>query len=1473
MASGGSGSGAKSAKLLAYEQQIDQARCQGNWALIRDRLAGKHEKYSGKAIFKDFITAEAILGQQLSPLLKEHPDYDVAPTLLPRAPNPKDFARPRELLLKAIEKSGGTKFSMKLDAALQTFAIKRPRSPSGGDKAAASADAAAPAGSSLAPPPSGSQGPSISITTPSGLAAPVPAGAPAPRIPPLDVVRQCHILLAKMDLLVKGDPQAALTALQVADLPDDLPDSPPADSGWTNAMKVLVAEGWVLRGLAYHLQSEFAASFSCFDRVFGWYCQKLSPVAAALDPSSAGSGRGLRIPSTVSVSSTGVVPMEDRPQVPTVDVSAVADQWVYWCEEASWRRLVQMVLRLGADAMPAGSFAPDEVQNAVTLHLNLFPPPSAQSSKGTMLMRSRYILPLRERLKYLVTHLGGFCENGTPPSGVVGSGRPSPVYGLTHGGRIKPNVNTIVKRVGSWELEAQTLLVSYEECVTGITEFPKAIRDDKEEQRYARVKECFEWRSMVNWEATLDPDGDDDEDYGGPRIPEIEKWRKAWLTVEESYRAMYHSFNHLPFFRALIHSFGYLADHFPDSFSDLDKKEVRSMVETYLQLWVDACQKELVEAKKKLEDEEHARRNSSVSAGRQPSTSMLSAQRPKPARASTDLPVELSSKFAEDIWQSNVSASMGEAATPVGPEADRPATPGPSAPNGALTPETRPNGLVNGATTKDAHEAADGPVPDDPPPEQDHSAKGPPYFAIPPDLGLPVEESPAAMVREQPSGDAALYESSVPLAWIVKGSGETLPCYLGVVWDVVRMFICANSSSGTLNQSDADLYDWALDLARKSLTHVLKARPNAPSQREYELCEAEARWILGIVLCEWSSSRCTVDPAQRTRALEEGLDELAAATKLLEGEPREWECLYSQALGRCTIGQVDIAIGLLRRCLQLQPTSIPVWHLLVLALSASPTKLGNAQGASTIPEAWTLAETAWKELVVEGDTWSLIPTSRKVELLKLRCSAMWILRAFKGPTKSLEECRHLLSLFAKMFPSVMTTDERTLNTLLRSGKVAAPPSSVDSSTIQSPTLAVAALAGSTMPRQESTSLIYGEATRASGPAAAEVEMADLRGAPSPTFGSSVGAGFSRTVSLSSINTSGGASSAGILPSAANSFSARQRLKPIPFVADHMTNTYQFAPYDLLLHLWLSASFLYRDLVLPDQALAALDEAFKVVTDIQRREIRKADGPSTLNLLTGIVDATGHVKARSDSASPLPKKRPWRYDMAPRRVRRCIADVEVEWTLAEMLRRVKELNETYTPPDPLAKYKTATDIVEEELRNPPKRPPAPVGFNLDTLHDGPPRENVKKLFASWETGNGNNVNAALKLPLPDPLAPPPNDPTLIELIEHLRSLSLVADQHQPLRILLGRLYFYQRQAAESEYWSFRATQDDKMQSAAMSGEYTALAGNWWSFENWLWNGRILAEIGQMRAAHPALLHASKLDKTKPAREWGVVGRLI
>ena len=209
----------------------------------------------------------------------------------------------------------------------------------------------------------------------------------------------------------------------------------------------------------------------------------------------------------------------------------------------------------------------------------------------------------------------------------------------------------------------------------------------------------------------------------------------------------------------------------------------------------------------------------------------------------------------------------------------------------------------------------------------------------------------------------------------------------------------------------------------------------------------------------------------------------------------------------------------------------------------------------------------------------------------------------------------------------------------------------------------------------------------------------------------------------------------------------------------------------------------------------------------------------------------------------------------------------------MLRRVKELEASYAAPDPFYRYKSPTDAVEDELRSPSTRPPAPVGFNIDSLRDPPADARIRTMFEGMQHGNAGNVNAALKLPFPDPLAPPPSDPLLADLVDHLQSLSLVADQHVPLRTLLGRLYFYKRSAAESEFWLHRATQDERMLSAAVSSECSALGGNWWTFESWLWDGRILAEIGEMKAAHPALIRAGKIERHRPAREWTVVGRVV
>lgn len=512
---------AKAPKLLAYELQIDQARCQGSWGLIRDRLAGKHEKYSGKGVFRDFLIAEAALGDKFATFLKEHPDYDAIPTIVPRAADPKEFAKIRDSLLRVIEKSGSSGL---LNLNFNLPGLKPSRS--------VPADTPAPAEPVIASGPVGGL-PTISVRAPTEATGTARTTIEPPM--PLDLVRQAHILLAKIDLLAKGDADAALTALGIANLPEDLPDTVSiATDGWTNGMKVLVAQGWVLRGLAYHLKSDFVSAFQCFDRVISWYCQKISPTAAALDPANASAnGRALRTLTNASIGSLAAASADERSQpIPMVDIGTGTDQWAYWAEEASWRKTVQMIFKLGAASFPDGFYRDDDTQTTVTLHLNMFPPPSTKSGvKAKMLMRSRYVVPLRERIKYLITSMGGFAEQGTPSSLAGRTGKPSPVYGLSNGGRIRPNPNVMMNRVGTWEIEAQTLLASYEECVTGIHEFPKAIRDDREEARYKRVKECFEWMSMVCWEST-DGDADEEEDERATWVPEIEKWRRGWLSVE-----------------------------------------------------------------------------------------------------------------------------------------------------------------------------------------------------------------------------------------------------------------------------------------------------------------------------------------------------------------------------------------------------------------------------------------------------------------------------------------------------------------------------------------------------------------------------------------------------------------------------------------------------------------------------------------------------------------------------------------------------------------------------------------------------------------------------------------------------------------------------------------------------------------------------------------------------------------------------
>jgi len=250
--------------------------------------------------------------------------------------------------------------------------------------------------------------------------------------------------------------------------------------------------------------------------VVGWYLHKLPP------------SDGPRIPRTLTSASFGsamgsVAPSESVSVPAFVDLAQGNDQWIYWAEEASWRRTVHVALRLGESEMPSGFFE-EETQAVLTQHLTLFPPPSAPNK-----LRARYALPLRERIRYLITHLGGFSEHGTPRPLQPVSGSSSPLYGLTHGSRLRPNLRSLQGRYGTWELEARTLLASYEECVCGISEFPKAIRGEREERRYERVKECFEWLGMVNWETEKE---EEEEEW----VPEIERWRWGWASVEVGLR-------------------------------------------------------------------------------------------------------------------------------------------------------------------------------------------------------------------------------------------------------------------------------------------------------------------------------------------------------------------------------------------------------------------------------------------------------------------------------------------------------------------------------------------------------------------------------------------------------------------------------------------------------------------------------------------------------------------------------------------------------------------------------------------------------------------------------------------------------------------------------------------------------------------------------------------------------------------------
>ncbi|KAJ3318952.1 hypothetical protein HDU93_003822, partial [Gonapodya sp. JEL0774] len=472
-------------------------------------------------------------------------------------------------------------------------------------------------------------------------------------------------------------------------------------------------------------------------------------------------------------------------------------------------------------------------------------------------------------------------------------------------------------------------------------------------------------------------------------------------------------------------------------------------------------------------------------------------------------------------------------------------------------------------------------------------------------------------------------------------------------------------------------------------------------------------------------------------------------------------------------------------CLAL-PTRAASWHLLALIVSEAD---GPREAEQVLAAGWceSVVKRTGEAVVVAGTAlemlegsvpgrfgWGSVGVGERVEAMRYKITHLLLTRAIHGPAAAVGKLPALFALFKRLFPGF------------------APQSvAVTRSSNESAGAAPAAHAGA--------------ATSASLPPA--------RATANTTVPLTGGTAQPLTVTLSPPDdgTSTDGVTVTVVPATAPSFSGS---RPVS-VADSYTPAgapsafYHFQPYAALLHLWLVAASLYRELGELEQARTCVDEARGVVDVVADREGERLDKQNGVDTYCGGgFDRDGDGR-KVERGKGVP---------AGERVRRCIVDVEVEraWVDLEMRgvagvagrsggggleadsddgtkgTRTTGGAAAFVPPptkrDPYSRYRSASSRVQSLIDT--DSLPRPVDDDVAA---------VRRLKEDLDSpiipiaGRSPGIYHPPLLPadLPSPfstaysapfLVPrsiPPSDLTLLRLTSHLHSLALLSPDHVPL----------------------------------------------------------------------------------------------
>ncbi|KXS17315.1 hypothetical protein M427DRAFT_68457 [Gonapodya prolifera JEL478] len=1497
-------SGKSDKKVQQLEMDFERARMKGRWRELATGVAldGSVGQDTAKIVTKyakrskgeqrmeallSLITAESVLNAHLaphktSPQPKSTPDAPA--TGFPFDLNPAAVVGPKDRssldgVKNILTRLAGPKPP---PTAVSSDTTEMPPAPGHhADPVIRLFRRAPPSGMALAPAATTS---STSTSTSLGGFADLPSTSilqPFPTIPLADLTSlpdhppagmhftlppaaQAHILLARIAVL-SSLPLDALTHLDAANVPHN---PPTASQGPPNYSAVLAAQAWCLTGLAFHMQTPYDdRAVACWALVAEWdravrggtqhdlTHPTLAPRTARSRPQSTVSSsiqNGLTPRRAQSAASTAIrsapvrngaavsvhssadslavlamrrkrddeteTDLGDNDRDVEADLSLAWNEWDEWVEEAMWR-IANAEIKAWEVAQEASSAAA----------------PVPVVATWTRAYVSRFIAPAAPS----TVHPATVTTASTPPN--PRAARWCPV--LRHHVRsllpAGPSVLDLVPNVGVslFPLPATSLspVSLYAAQLAQLLPFPRAVdATATETERYERWKECVTWSGALGWTEVDPEDGRGNWSEGG-------EVGGAWSIVGYTYRLALHNFHSLPALRYAIHAAAAVAIEYPEVVGDADEKETSAILTTYSDLYRRSLSTTYAHARKHREDlRELAKRRTSVG-------SLLG----------DDSVLEGATKLKDGTTNGMASGP------PIAEETEFAGIPGVVEADGGLGNETL-NKLSNGHGGSSASLGAPIYLP---------AVAGSETF--PAIVGLAF--SALKLLSSFSLGDVETLERAVRLATFVHRVVERYQSPENDEADAVRAMAatvkgiaCFLLWKGTAGGMWREVAGWNRSEVEGDVDDIQEGDR-----------DAEAAKVSFDYLKLGTRDTLTVDYRARAEAL------LADAVKRLENARTNsptgelgpitssippYLPMHYLALARFSAGDIPGATELARSACIATPSRTASWHLLglLVAEGGEPAESEKVMAAGWLESVvkrtggTVSVEGVGLELLDGGVPgrfgWGSLGIADRVEVMRYKITHFLITRSVRGPTEAVRRLPSLFMLFKRLFPG-FASQSAAVREFTESAKRAR------SSTIQ-------------------------------GNPASGGQTTLAKAAPQPSNGTTPSTPITFTLSppeenVSKVGSNGTTDgmTVTVVPASLSSNSRPNSMAESFTPAGAPSAFYHFRPYDALLHLWLVASALYRELGEYGQARVCIEEARAVVQVVADKEGERRDAKNGVDAYCG---SAFEPSRKVERAKSLP---------AEARVRRCLVDVEVENAWLDIESKAASLtSETQgaTPPvavtsaaangstaslgtpaasmkkvDRFSRYRSATTQVQtlldageiethvdqdvysvQQLRRDYNQPMIPISGLPDELF-------VKPLLPPVDLSQPGNKLRSNEFLVPGSL--PTDDAILTKLADHLHSLSLLDDQHVPLRTTLGLIHLHSKNIPLAVYWFEKATKHSRP-SGTGSGEPTSLfrSATWWKAQ--AWNG--LGEVMRRTSRHDRAMECVKT--AAGMRESGVTG---